>query len=53
MERYCVNLAFLLFVFSLTVVSMFSKVSSAPEILSSISYILLVMACKIEGVCNP
>jgi hypothetical protein len=34
---------FLLFAFSLTVVSMFSLVSSAPEILSSISCILLVM----------
>ena len=34
---------FLLFAFSLTVVSMFSKVSSAPNILSSISCILLVM----------
>jgi hypothetical protein len=33
----------LLFAFSLTVVSMFSMASSAPEILSSISYILLVM----------
>jgi hypothetical protein len=31
------------FSFSLSVVSMFSKVSSAPEILSSVSYILLVM----------
>jgi hypothetical protein len=34
---------FLLFVFSLTFVSMFSMVSSAPQILSSISFILLVM----------
>ena len=34
---------FLLFAFSLTVVSMFSIVSSAPEILSSISCIQLVM----------
>jgi hypothetical protein len=34
---------FLHFAFSLTVVSMFSMVTSAPEILSSISYILLVM----------
>jgi hypothetical protein len=33
----------LLFAFSLTVVSMFSMVFSAPEILSSISFILLVM----------
>jgi hypothetical protein len=33
----------MLFVFSLTVVSIFSMVSSAPEILSSISCILLVM----------
>jgi hypothetical protein len=31
------------FSFSLTVVPMFSKVSSAPEILSSISCILLMM----------
>jgi len=35
--------SFLCFTFSLTVVSMLSKVSSAPEILSSISCILLVM----------
>jgi hypothetical protein len=35
--------SFLLFVFSLTVVSMFSMESSAPEILPSISCILLVM----------
>jgi hypothetical protein len=35
--------SFLLFAFSLTVVSMFSTVSSAPEILSSISCILFVM----------
>ena len=35
--------SFLLFVFSLTVVLMFSMESSAPEILSSISCILLVM----------
>jgi hypothetical protein len=35
--------SFLLFVFSLTVVSMIFMVSSASEILSSISYILLVM----------
>ena len=35
--------SFLLFAFSLTVVSMFSMVSSVPEILSSISCILLVM----------
>ena len=35
--------SFLCFAFSLTVVSMFSKVFSAPEILSSISCILLVM----------
>jgi hypothetical protein len=35
--------SFLHFAFSLTVVSMFSMVSSASEILSSISYILLVM----------
>jgi hypothetical protein len=34
---------FLHFAFSLIVVSMFSKVSSASEILSSISCILLVM----------
>jgi hypothetical protein len=33
----------LLFVFSLTIVSMFSRISSAPEILSSVSCILLVM----------
>jgi hypothetical protein len=31
------------FAFSLTVVSMFSMISSAPEILSSISCILLVI----------
>jgi hypothetical protein len=37
---------FLHFAFSLTVVSMFSMVSSVPEILSSIFCILLVMlAC--------
>jgi hypothetical protein len=35
--------SFLLFAFSLTVVSMFSMVSSAPESLSPISCILLVM----------
>jgi hypothetical protein len=35
--------SFLRFAFSLTVVSMFSMVSSAPETLSSISCILLVM----------
>ena len=35
--------SFLRFAFSLTVVSMFSMVSSVPEILSSISCILLVM----------
>ena len=35
--------AFLHFVFSLTIVSIFSMVSSAPEILSSISYIVSVM----------
>ena len=34
---------FLHFAFSLTVVSMFSMVSSAPDIFSSISCILLVM----------
>ena len=34
---------FLLFACSLAVLSMFSMVSSAPEILSSISCILLVM----------
>jgi hypothetical protein len=32
--------SFVHFAFSLTVVSMFSMVSSAPEILSSISYII-------------
>jgi hypothetical protein len=32
-----------LFAFSLSVVSMFAMVSSAPEILSSLSYIMLVM----------
>ena len=35
--------SFLLFAFSFTVVSVFSMESSVPEILSSISYILLVM----------
>jgi hypothetical protein len=35
--------SFLQLAFSLTVVSMFSMLSSAPEILSSISCILLVM----------
>jgi hypothetical protein len=35
--------SFLLFAFSLRAVSMFSRVSSAPEILSSVSCILLVM----------
>jgi hypothetical protein len=34
---------FLHFAFSLTVVSMFPMVFSAPEVLSSISYILLVI----------
>jgi len=34
---------FLHFAFPLTIVSMFSMLSSAPEVLSSISYILLVM----------
>ena len=38
---------FLLFAFSLTVVSMFSKVSSAPEILSSVSCILLLMLASV------
>jgi hypothetical protein len=35
--------SFLHFAFSLTVVSMFFMISSAPEILWSISYILLLM----------
>ena len=35
--------SFLLFTFSWTVVSMFSKVSSVPESFSSISFILCVM----------
>jgi hypothetical protein len=35
--------SFLHFAFSLTVISVFSMVSSAPEILSSISCVLLVM----------
>jgi hypothetical protein len=39
--------SFLLFVFSLTVVSVSSMVSSMPEILSSISYILLVMPASV------
>jgi hypothetical protein len=39
---FCVR-SFLLFAFSFTVMSIFSIVSSAPEILSSISCILLVM----------
>jgi hypothetical protein len=42
--------SFLHFAFSLTVVSMFSMVSSTPEILSSISYISIsrvVSLCKL------
>ena len=35
------------FAFSLTIKSMFSMVSSAPEILSSISFILLVMLASV------
>jgi hypothetical protein len=40
---------FLNFAFSLTVVPMFSMVTSPPEILSSISYILLVMLASITS----
>jgi hypothetical protein len=35
--------SFLIFAFSLAVVTVFSRISSAPEILSSITCILLVM----------
>ena len=40
--------SFLLFAFSLTVVSMFSMESSTPEILSSISCILLLMLASMS-----
>jgi hypothetical protein len=42
--------SFLHFAFILTVVSMFSIVSSVPEILSSISGILLVMIASMAPV---